>query len=173
MQSSFSLRKSSLKIILGFFFLVFAGNLYGQKITGLTSQQFYEHYGDQLNDGDLLIIDGRSERMFALGRIGNAVNIDADSEDLEKQMQQYLDRPLIVVYCTTIRRTIDIINKLKGVYEGEIIGITDGIKGWKENNLPVNEGEEITHDEAIEEALNNNRDIKSSKMIVEVAGAGI
>ena len=129
MINNFRLRKNIIRLSLGIVLLFFTGSLSSQKITGLTSQQFYEQYGDQLNDGDLLIIDGRSERMFALGRIGNAVNIDADSEDLEKQMQQYLDRPLIVVYCTTIRRTIDIVNKLKGVYDGEIIGITDGIKG--------------------------------------------
>ncbi len=145
----------------------------GQEIRGLTSVEFFEQYGDRLDDEDLLIIDGRTEEMFSHERIGNAINIDADSEDLAEQLSKHLDRPLIVIYCTTIRRALDIVNKLKGVYEGEIICITDGVSGWKRHGLPVNRGDGISLDEAIDEALNNNLRLQSSKMMVEAAAAGI
>ena len=133
-----------LKFSLGIFFLFFAWNLYSQEIRGLTSKEFYEQYGNKLHDESLLIIDGRTEAMFDRERIGNAVNIDADSEDLLEQLEQHMDQSVIVVYCTTIRRTTDIVNKLKGIYEGEIIFIIDGVRGWKLNNLPVNKGEVIS-----------------------------
>ena len=173
MQFSLILRKIILNFSLGIFLLLFAVDLYSQEITGLTSKEFFEQYGNKLHDESILIIDGRTEAMFASERIGNAVNIDADSEDLLEQLEHHLDQPVIVVYCTTIRRTIYIVNKLRGIYEGEIIFIIDGVRGWKQNNLPVNEGEVITLEEAIEEALSNNQELKTSKMMVEVASGAI
>ena len=101
MQFSLILRKIILKFCLGIIFLLFAVDLYSQEIKELTSKEFYEQYGNQLHDESILIIDGRTEAMFARERIGSAVNIDADSEDLVEQLQQYPDHPILVGYCTT------------------------------------------------------------------------
>ncbi len=138
MWSSFIIHKRILKFFPVIIFLLLSGYLYSQEITGLTSLQFYEQYGDRLNEDSLLIIDGRTDSMFAGGHIGKSVNIDADADNLEKQLYQHLDQPTIVIYCTTTRRTTDIVNKLRGIYKGNIIWITDGIRGWKQNGLPVN-----------------------------------
>ncbi len=173
MRSSFFPGKSILKLALAIATLSFPGYLFSQDIIELSSLEFYEQYSERLYDGSLLIIDGRTGTMFARERIDNAVNIDADAENLEEQLMPHLDQPLIVIYCTTMRRTQDIANKLRGIYKGEIICITDGIRGWKQNGLPVNSGSQISLDEAIEEALNNNNRLKSSKMMVKAASAGI
>lgn len=136
-----------LKFSPGIIFLLIAGQLFGQEITGMTSLEFYKQYGDRLIDGSILIIDGRTDTMFAGERIGNAVNIDADADDLEERLKLHLDQPVIVVYCTTIRRTTDIVNKLRCAYKGKIVFITDGIRGWKQNGLPVNIGLQSGSDE--------------------------
>lgn len=149
MQSTFFAGISKLKLTLAIIMLSFPGYLYSQEIIELTSLEFYEQYGDRLDDGNILLIDGRTDTMFAGERIGKAVNIDADADDLEEQLNQHLDQPTIVVYCSTTRRTRDIVNKLRGIYKGKIIWITDGIRGWKQNGLPVNTGLKLGLDEAV------------------------
>jgi rhodanese-related sulfurtransferase len=109
----------------------------GQNVTGVSSLEFYENHLHLLDDGGALIIDGRTATMFASGHLKNAINIDADDPDLIPLLQEHLNEPLIVVYCTTIRRTGDIIKALTNLYEGKIIYINDGIRGWQQNGLPV------------------------------------
>lgn len=107
------------------------------QIKGISSTEFYDNHQQLLHEGNTLIIDGRTAEMFSGGHLKNAVNIDADDPDLELLLQQHLDEPLIVVYCTTIRRTLKIVNTLRSIYKGEIIFIHDGISGWKRNGLPL------------------------------------
>ncbi len=108
-----------------------------QQITAVSSQDFYENYRHLLDDGEALIIDGRTEKMYSGGHLKNAINIDADDPRLIPLLQQHLDEPLIVVYCTTVRRTNKIVNTLRGMYEGDIIYISDGIGGWQLNGFPL------------------------------------
>lgn len=111
-------------------------NITGQSTKGVTSKEFFEQYTDLLYDEETLIIDGRTDEMFAGGHIGNAVNIDADMENLEGELKKHLEVPRIVVYCTTNRRTYDILHVLEKIYQGEIIYISDGITGWRKNGFP-------------------------------------
>jgi len=113
--------------------LFFHNDAYGQQITAVNSHEFFDNYLHLLEDGNAVIIDGRTQRMFSGGHLKNAINIDADDPDLVVLLQPYLNEPLIVVYCTTIRRTVKIVNTLMDIYEGNIILITDGIKGWQQN----------------------------------------
>jgi len=108
-------------------------SVYSQKLTAVTSQEFFDNYLHLLNDDESLVIDGRTQRMFSGGHLKNAVNIDADDPDLLTLLQQHLNEPQIVVYCTNVRRTIKIVSTLIEIYDGNIIFITDGIKGWKQN----------------------------------------
>lgn len=108
-----------------------------QQITAVSSQELYENYRHLLDDGEALIIDGRTEKMYSGGHLKNAINIDADDPCLIPLLQQHLDEPLIIVYCTTVRRTNKIVNALRGMYEGEIIYISDGLRGWQHNGFPL------------------------------------
>ncbi len=108
------------------------------QITGLSSLEFYEQYVHLLeSDGGAVIIDGRTDEMFSRGHLPLAINIDADNPQLKELLQPYADEPLIVVYCTTIRRTSVIVGALITFYEGQIIYINDGLVGWIRNGLPV------------------------------------
>ncbi len=118
-------------------FVMACGEVNSQQVTAVTSQKFYEKYRHLLDDGEALIIDGRTEQMYSAGHLKNAINIDADDPRLIPLLQQHLDEPLIVVYCTTVRRTHKIVNTLRGMYEGDLIYISDGLRGWQLNGFPL------------------------------------
>lgn len=107
------------------------------KFIGVSSGEFYNNYRHLLEEGGALVIDGRTREMFEDGHLQHAINIDADDEDLLELLKQHTDEPLIVVYCTTNRRTGKIVNTLSTFYEGEVIYIDDGIRGWQRNGLPL------------------------------------
>jgi len=113
------------------------GKLFGQQVVGVSSLEFYENHSHLLEDDDALIIDGRTADMFVSGHLNNAINIDADDLNLIELLQEHSHEPLIVVYCTTDRRTGDIVQALMEFYQGDIIFISDGIRGWQQNGLPV------------------------------------
>ena len=74
--------------------------------------------------------------MYKSGHIKNAVQINAFSEDAAKNLAGYVNKKKIIIYCTTNNRSKTLIEKLKCLgYKGEIIFITDGIKGWKSHDL--------------------------------------
>ncbi len=107
------------------------------KFIGVSSSEFYNNYRHLLAEGGALVIDGRAREMFEDGHLQHAINIDADDENLLQLLKQHADEPLIVVYCTTNRRTGKIVNTLSTFYEGEVIYIDDGIRGWQRNGLPL------------------------------------
>ena len=78
-----------------------------------------------------VIIDGRSDTMFAEKHIEGAINIDAFKDSLTVELQNHLANREIIVYCTNHRRADIIIDKLKELhYKGTIVFISDGINGW-------------------------------------------
>ncbi len=149
------------------------GKLSGQQVIGVSSLEFHENHRQLLEDGGALIIDGRTATMFASGHLKNAINIDADDPNLVSLLRKHLEEPIIVIYCTTIRRTNKIVNTLRGFYEGEIIYISDGLRGWQQNGLPVTGATRLQLQDAIEEVLENNDRLQSSRMMIESAKAGI
>ncbi len=106
-------------------------------IISVTACEFFENYLHLLEDEETLIIDGRTQEMFSEGHLKNAINIDADAPNLLELLHPHLGKSRILLYCTTIRRTTDIMNALNGVYKGEIILISDGFRGWRQNGFPV------------------------------------
>ena len=113
------------------------GKSSGQQLIGVSSLEFFEHHRHLLENDGALIIDGRTAEMFASGHLKKAINIDADDLNLIELLQEHSHEPLIVVYCTTDRRTGDIVEALMEFYKGDIIYISDGIRGWQQNGLPV------------------------------------
>ncbi len=156
-----------------FFFMLAHEVVYSQQITAVSSQAFYENYRHLLDDGETLIIDGRTKRMYSGGHLKNAINIDADDPRLISLLHQHLDEPLIVVYCTTMRRTTKIVNTLRDMYDGEIIYISDGLRGWRQNGFPIAGISPLRLGEAVDEVLQNNDQLKSSEMMIASAHAGV
>jgi phage shock protein E len=108
-----------------------------QRSISVTAREFFDNYLYLLEDKETIVIDGRTQEMFSDGHLKNAINIDADDPDFLELIQPYLEKPRILVYCTTVRRTTKIVNFLTGIYDGEIIYICDGIRGWLQNGYPV------------------------------------
>lgn len=115
----------------------FPKEISAQQILSVGSEDFFKEYMHLADDEETVIIDGRTHEMFSDGHLRNAINIDADEPHLIALLAEHLHRPRIVVYCTTVRRTGDIVFALQSIYSGDIIFIYDGIKGWKSNGLPL------------------------------------
>jgi rhodanese-related sulfurtransferase len=95
-------------------------------------------YIENYEPDSLLIIDGRTQLMFESGHLKNAVNINAFSENADQELTKYLDRKRILIYCTKSNRSRTIVNKLQLLdYAGEIVFVTDGITGWKNNDFEL------------------------------------
>jgi rhodanese-related sulfurtransferase len=110
---------------------------HAQVITEVSSLEFYENHMPLLEKETTVLIDGRSKEMFEEGHIAGAVFIDAFQDGFLPELSAYAGKSVIVVYCTTRRRTTVLIDALKTFYTGHVIWISDGITGWKQNNLPV------------------------------------
>lgn len=109
------------------FFLISLA-IFGQNIKRIYSQEL-EQTISQINYNSV-IIDGRSAEMFAENHIVNAINIDAFSDDALQQISNYLDKKIIVLYCTKQNRTGILAGMLGNLnYPGEIIIVEDGISG--------------------------------------------
>ncbi len=108
-----------------------------QSIIHVNSKEAQKYF-DSFNQKKQVIIDGRTQSMFESGHLKNAVNIDAFSEEADTKLSKYLSEKQIMVYCINRRRSETIIQKLKKLgYDGKIIFVTDGIKGWKKHGFKV------------------------------------
>ena len=129
------------RFILHILFLLMLGTVSGiaqaQVITEVSSLEFYENHMHLLEEKTTVLIDGRSKELFEEGHIAGAVYIDAFQNGFLPELSSYAGKSVIVVYCTTKRRTSVLIDALKTFYTGHVICICDGITGWKQNNLPV------------------------------------
>lgn len=129
-----------------------------QRGIAVNTREFYDNYMHLLEDEETFVIDGRTKEMFSEGHLKNAVNIDADDPDLLMLLHLHLHKPRIVVYCTTMRRTTDIVNVLAQVYHGEIVYISDGFRGWLLNGFPVWGFSALLPENSEEEGSQNNED---------------
>lgn len=125
--------KKSLSFIILFLFMNTL--LLAQRVIEFQSPEA-KIYIENYEPDSLLIIDGRTQSMFESGHLKNAVNINAFSENADQELTKYLDRKRILIYCTKSNRSRTIVNKLQLLdYAGEIVFVTDGITGWKNNDF--------------------------------------
>ncbi|MDD2386944.1 MAG: rhodanese-like domain-containing protein [Bacteroidales bacterium] len=83
------------------------------------------------NTINTIIIDGRSDVMYAEKHIKGAINIDAFSDSATTELKKHLETKEIIVYCTNQRRAELLIEKLNELqYNGKIIFIIDGLNTW-------------------------------------------
>jgi len=117
--------------------LLFTNLLAAQTVKEVTSLEAYSLF-KKADLGQSVIIDGRTQAMFESGHLKNAININAFSDETDEKLSNYLERERILVYCTNSNRSETIIGKLQSMgYDGEIVFVTDGITGWKNNGFAV------------------------------------
>ncbi|GAO30407.1 rhodanese-like domain-containing protein [Geofilum rubicundum] len=107
-----------------------------QTIQELSAEEAHA-FLEKVNPDTLLIIDGRSKKMFQSGHLPNAINIDAYKKNLEKQLTaKVIPHKHLFIYCTRSTRSDSIINTLTLLgYKGDILQMSDGITGWKEHEF--------------------------------------
>jgi len=125
------------KFIVALMLLFVANITFSQTIKEVTSVEV-QTILQNLDKKNSVIIDGRDSLKYQTEHIEYAINIDAFGSKAEHSISQYLDKKIIVIYCTMNNRSSKLIEILKKLeYKGEIIDITDGITSWKANGFPV------------------------------------
>lgn len=110
---------------------------YAQTVDSVTSVEIYSFLLENSTE-HIPIIDGRDSAMFFSGHISHAIYIDAYSDEAYDFMKSFLAHKTLIIYCTTKNRSLQLIDILKSLkYTGNILFMTDGIRGWKEQRLPL------------------------------------
>ena len=90
-----------------------------------------------VNNEDGLILDIREAKVFKQGHITNAVNIPvAALNDRAVELEKYKTRPLIVA-CETGQNAGFAGRKLKEAGFENVMRLSGGVTGWKNENLPL------------------------------------
>ncbi|NCC99074.1 MAG: hypothetical protein EOL95_05130 [Bacteroidia bacterium] len=160
-----------MKKIIVFFFIIYPFYLIQsqeiKRVTSLEANLLLKDY----NSNAMVIIDGRDSAKFYTGHLKGAIYIDAFDSLALKSLNRYLDKEMIFVYCTTNNRSTLIIERLEQLnYHGQIVNMTDGVTGWKQNGydlelMPVN----VLHQQGSDE-----KQVKpfepQGKLIIQVFG---
>jgi rhodanese-related sulfurtransferase len=118
-------------------FLFFTINTFSQTIISKKSVEI-KPILEKYHSEKFVIIDGRDSTKFSNGHIRNSINIDAFSENSDKNLSKYLKHDTIVIYCTLSNRVETLLLKLKELnYTGLIYNINDGFTGWQENKFEI------------------------------------
>ncbi|HNQ69347.1 MAG TPA: rhodanese-like domain-containing protein [Bacteroidales bacterium] len=123
-----------MKILISTLLLVISAScIVSQNIININSIEL-EKTIEELDKQNSVIIDGRSAEKFAENHIIDAINIDAFSEEAQKEILNYLNKHTILLYCTTFNRVellTEILTNLN--YSGTIIVVEDGLAGMMKN----------------------------------------
>lgn len=107
------------------------------KVTEINSADFYKNHANLLTNEKVKILDGRTDSMYQIQHIYGAINIDVDLCNASERLKQEATTPVVVVYCTTNRRSSDMVKILSTFYQGKVYLISDGLRGWSNNDLPL------------------------------------
>lgn len=132
--------KKQNKILLIIHCLCFASvMMHAQTVDSLSAKEIYSLYFSSGSPSNIPIIDGRDSSMFMSGHIKYAFYCDAYSKTAHECVVPLLLADTVIVYCTTHRRSLTIIEILgqKYSYNGHIIFMSDGIQAWKSHSFPL------------------------------------
>lgn len=102
--------------------------------TSLEAKQFAEKIKTAENS---IILDVRTPNEFAKGAIQNAINIDINGSDFEKQISLLDKNKTYLVYCLSGARSASAVNyMLKNDFK-ESYNLKGGLLAWQQNNLPL------------------------------------
>ena len=84
---------------------------------------------------DAQIIDVRTPAEFSKGHLQNAVNIDWNGNDFDKQISVLDKSQPVFVYCLSGGRSFEAANKMQSAGFKELYQLTGGLMKWKAANL--------------------------------------
>jgi len=78
------------------------------------------------NENDILIIDARDRKFYDVGHIESAININPYSKELSQELNKFIEKHAIIIYCAYGTRSQIIIDQLlENKYQGQIFKIID------------------------------------------------
>ncbi len=94
---------------------------------------------EQLENGEIHLVDVREEMEFAGGRVSGANLLPLG--ELEERHQELDHSKPIYVMCRTGRRSTEAQKKLRAMGFTNVVNVVGGIEAWKGENLPVERDE--------------------------------
>lgn len=149
-------------------FLLLSQAIQAQTVVNMTASNA-KLFLENTHNENFVIIDGRNRTMFESGHLQDAVNINAFSREANERLKNYLSREKMMIYCTNSKRSETIIAMLGSLgYKGEIILVTDGITGWKNNGFDL--VPDVVHQASVPEEKTSQQLFAGLEPIVQVFG---
>lgn len=102
-------------------------------VTVLNSEKFEQ----QLNSGNVQLVDVRTPEEFAEGHLPNAVNININGENFDAETAKLDKEKPVMVYCKSGGRSAKAASNLKEKGFKNITDLDGGITSWKEASKPI------------------------------------
>lgn len=94
-------------------------------------------FNELIGAGEGLLLDVRTPKEFADGKIAGAENIDFYSTDFKETVEKLdKDKP-VYVYCRSGRRSGIAMTMMNELGFKEVYNLFGGIGAWQSNNMPV------------------------------------
>jgi rhodanese-related sulfurtransferase len=94
---------------------------------------------EQLENGEIHLVDVREEVEFAGGRVSGANLLPLG--ELEERHQELDHSKPIYVMCRTGRRSAEAQQKLRAMGFTNVVNVSGGLEAWKQEDLPVERDE--------------------------------
>jgi rhodanese-related sulfurtransferase len=94
---------------------------------------------EQLENGEIHLVDVREQMEFAGGRVSGASSIPLG--ELEERHKEIDHSKPIYVMCRTGRRSSEAQQKLKALGFTNVVNVVGGIEAWRKEELPVERDE--------------------------------
>jgi len=93
-----------------------------------------------MTKNDSVVLDVRTPREWALGRIPNAITLNLHESRFSDKVQNLPKDKAILVYCASGRRSVTASTRLLAVGFTRVYNLTGGLQGWKRAGLPQEGG---------------------------------
>jgi len=118
----------------------------------------------QENNAKAILVDLRSPQEFAVSRIDGAQNIDING-DFEKNIKGLDKEKTIYIYCLSGSKTNEA-SKILSKNGYNVKALQQGIMGWKNQGLPIQNTDPLTGKKRLSVTENLNELMKGDKLVM-------
>ena len=111
-------------------------NLETQIIRDTTTEEAYILIQDNQDNPDFTIIDVRTPKEYATGRIANSINIDFYSKSFKDELKELDKEKKYLIYCKSGNRSGKSRNIMRKLNFTEVYNMLGGIVQWEADKLP-------------------------------------
>ncbi len=101
----------------------------------ITSHEAFKIFEEQR--ADVIFIDLRTEAAYNLRHIKNSKSMNYYSKQFQENIDKLDKTPTYIIYCRPGMRSARTFQVMKKLGFSNVYHMTDGMKGWIENKLPV------------------------------------